>query len=120
MGRARICADDDPGDLGLVAILDTQYRGIGLDISARRLDYQPRAVLAGVRGDQVKDAGNLGYFVLMYAQVFVLWHLILVWTGLRGAGKVSRSRATILVVIYALVSLGLRWIPTLISLTFLS
>ena len=35
----------------------------------------------------MKDAGNLGYFVLMYAQVFVLWHLILVWAGLRGAGE---------------------------------
>jgi hypothetical protein len=69
-------------------------------------------------GDQVKDAGNISYFVLSYVQIFVLWHLFLVWAGLRGAGKLSRSKAFILVVIYAVVGLAVRWIPTLISLAF--
>jgi len=69
-------------------------------------------------GDQMKDTGNLSYFALTYVQVFVLWHLFLVWAGLRGAGKISRGKAFVLVVIYAVVGLAVRWIPVRIGQAF--
>jgi len=67
-------------------------------------------------GDPMKDAGNIAYFLLSYAQVFVFWHLVLVWVGLRGVLKLPGGTSFVLVVIYALVSVILRWIPIQISL----
>lgn len=69
-------------------------------------------------GDAVKDAGNISYFALSFVQIYVLWHLVLIWAGLRGAGRVSRPKATILVVIYAAIGLAVRWIPALIARAF--
>jgi hypothetical protein len=69
-------------------------------------------------GDPVQDAANLTYFLLSFAQIFVLWHLVLVWAGLRGAARLSAGGATFLVLIYAVISLGLRWIPVVIGRLF--
>ena len=69
-------------------------------------------------GDPMRDAGNIVFFILSFVQIFVLWHLFLVWAGLRGAERVSRSKATLLVVAYAVVGLGVRWIPALLTRVF--
>lgn len=67
-------------------------------------------------GEPMKDAGNLSYFLLSYVQVFVIWHLFLVWAGLRGATRVSGLKAAVLVLIYAFISLVLNWIPLRIGM----
>jgi len=69
-------------------------------------------------GDPLKDAGNIVYYLLGFVDVFMLWHLILVWAGTRGAGRLSWGRAFVIAIAYAAVNIGLGWIPVAVSRIF--
>jgi hypothetical protein len=69
-------------------------------------------------GDAMKDARSFTWFALSFVEVFFLWHLILVWAGLRGAGKLSGGKATVLTIVYAAVTIAVRWIPSLLARVF--
>lgn len=66
-------------------------------------------------GNAVDDAGNLWYNVLSRIDLFTIWHLVLVGVVLCLLPRFSRGKAFFLVLIYAVVSLGLRLIPSLLS-----
>ena len=69
-------------------------------------------------GDQAKDSRNFLYFVLSYVEVFWLWHLVLVWAGVRRAGRTSAGKAALVVALYVAVTIGLAWIVQLVVRVF--
>ena len=69
-------------------------------------------------GDQAKDAANWLYGLLSQVDLFYLWHLILVIVGLAAVGRFSKTKATIVGVIYLAVTTSLSLIPTLLGSMF--
>jgi hypothetical protein len=69
-------------------------------------------------GETTKDSANFIYYLLGYAEIFALWHLALVWAAARGAGKVSKTQATLIALAYAVVNIGLGWIPLIVARIF--
>jgi hypothetical protein len=69
-------------------------------------------------GDQVKDAANWLYGLLSQVDLFYLWHLILVIVGLAAVGRFSKTKATIVGIIYLAVTTSLSLVPTLVGSMF--
>jgi len=69
-------------------------------------------------GDRSKDSASFLYYLLGYLSVFTLWHLFLVWAAARGAGRASKTQAAIVTAAYAALSLGLGWIPLVVTRLF--
>jgi hypothetical protein len=69
-------------------------------------------------GDQIKDAANWLYGLLSQIDLFYLWHLILVIVGLAAVGRLSKTKATIVGVIYLAVTTALSLVPTLLGAMF--
>jgi len=69
-------------------------------------------------GDQTQDAANWLYVLLSQFDLFYLWHLILVIVGLAAVGRLSKTKATILGVIYLAVTTALSLVPTLLGSMF--
>jgi hypothetical protein len=66
-------------------------------------------------GDQTKDAANWLYGLLSQFDLFYLWHLILVIVGLAAVGRFSKTKATIVGLIYLAVTTALNLVPVFIS-----
>ncbi len=69
-------------------------------------------------GDQAKDTANWLYGLLAQVDLFYLWHLILVIVGLAAVGRFSKTKATIVGLIYLAVTTALSLIPTLVGSMF--
>jgi hypothetical protein len=68
-----------------------------------------------VSGDVLQDAANPMIALLNNVDPFWLWYLFLLVVGVAVVAKMSKARATVLVVIYALLAVGLGMIPALIA-----
>jgi hypothetical protein len=66
-------------------------------------------------GDQTKDAANWLYGLLSQVDLFYLWHLILVIVGLAAVGRFSKTKATIVGLVYLAVTTALNLVPVFIS-----
>jgi hypothetical protein len=60
-----------------------------------------------VSGDALQDARNPMIALLSFADIFWIWHIILLTIGLAVATKFSRGKAFFIVLVYALLSIGL-------------
>ena len=69
-------------------------------------------------GDQAKDAANWLYGLLSQVDLFYLWHLVLVIVGLAAVGRFSKTKATIVGLIYLAVTTALSLVPTLVGSMF--
>jgi hypothetical protein len=69
-------------------------------------------------GDQAKDAANWLYGLLSQVDLFYLWHLVLVIVGLAAVGRLSKTKATIVGLIYLAVTTALSLVPTLLGSMF--
>jgi hypothetical protein len=69
-------------------------------------------------GDQIKDAANWLYVLLSQIDLFYLWHLVLVIVGLAAVGRLSKTKASIVGVIYLAATTGLSLVPTLLGAMF--
>lgn len=69
-------------------------------------------------GDQAKDTTNWLYGLLAQMDLFYLWHLILVIVGLAAVGRLSKTKATIVGLIYLAVTTALSLVPTLLGSMF--
>lgn len=69
-------------------------------------------------GDQIKDAANWLYVLLSQIDLFYLWHLVLVIVGLAAVGRLSKTKATIVGVIYLAATTALSLVPTLLGSMF--
>ena len=69
-------------------------------------------------GDQAKDTANWLYGLLSQFDLFYLWHLILVIVGLAAVGRFSKTKATIVGLIYLTVTTALSLAPTLVGSMF--
>jgi hypothetical protein len=65
-------------------------------------------------GDQTKDAANWLYGLLSQFDLFYLWHLILVVVGLAAIGRFSKTKATIVGLIYLAVTTALSLVPVFV------
>jgi hypothetical protein len=62
-------------------------------------------------GDQAEDAANWLYVLLSQFDLFYLWHLVLVIVGLAAVGRLSKTKATIVGLIYLALSTALTLVP---------
>jgi hypothetical protein len=69
-------------------------------------------------GDQTKDMANWLYVLLSQLDLFYLWHLVLVIVGLAAVGRFSKTKATIVGLIYLAVTTALTLVPTLVGSMF--
>jgi hypothetical protein len=69
-------------------------------------------------GDQTKDAANWLYVLLSQFDPFYLWHLVLVIVGLAAVARFSKTKATIVGLIYLAVTTALSLVPTFIGALF--
>jgi hypothetical protein len=69
-------------------------------------------------GDQAEDAANWLYVLLSQFDLFYLWHLVLVIVGLAAVGRLSKTKATIVGLIYLAVTTALSLVPTLVGTLF--
>lgn len=60
------------------------------------------------------NASNPLYLTLAQVDLFALWHLVLVYSLLRGGVRVTRDKALALTLVYAAVSLAVRVLPGLL------
>jgi hypothetical protein len=69
-------------------------------------------------GDQTKDAANWLYVLLSQFDLFYLWHLVLVVVGLAAIGRFSKTKATIVGLIYLAVTMALSLVPVFVRTLF--
>jgi hypothetical protein len=69
-------------------------------------------------GDQTKDAANWLYVLLSQFDLFYLWHLVLVVVGLAAIGRFSKTKATIVGLIYLAVTTALSLVPVFVRTLF--
>jgi hypothetical protein len=69
-------------------------------------------------GDQTKDGANWLYVLLSKFDPFYLWHLVLVIVGLAAVARFSKTKATIVGLIYLAVTTALSLVPTFIGALF--
>jgi len=69
-------------------------------------------------GDQTKDAANWLYVLLSQLDLFYLWHLVLVIVGLAAVGRFSKTKATIVGLIYLAVTTALSLVPVFVRTLF--
>ncbi len=92
-------------------------------VQAAYMAYSGRWINPGLSflvatGDQIKDAANWLYALLSQLDLFYLWHLILVIVGLVAVGRLSRSKATVVGVIYLAVTTALSLLPIFVKSFF--
>ena len=68
-----------------------------------------------VSGNTLQDARNPMISLLSFADIFWIWHIILLTIGLAIATRFSRGKAFVIVLLYALLSIGLGVGATLLS-----
>ncbi|MCC7354128.1 MAG: YIP1 family protein [Anaerolineae bacterium] len=76
--------------------------------------YQGLSFLVAT-GDNLKDMRDLAYLLLSQADLFALWHYLLVYAGLRAAGQLSQGSALFMTLVYAALTLALGAVPGLIG-----
>ena len=83
-------------------------------IDGKMIVYQGLSFLVAT-GDSLKDVRNLAYLLLSQVDLFSLWHLLLVYAGLRAVGQLSRGSAALTTLLYAATMLALGAVPGLIG-----
>ena len=68
-----------------------------------------------VSGDPLQDAANPLIALLNNIDPFWLWYLFLLVVGVAVVAKLSKLRATVLVIVYALLTVGVGMIPAFIA-----
>ncbi|MFQ5421990.1 MAG: YIP1 family protein [Anaerolineae bacterium] len=71
-----------------------------------------------VSGDVLKDSANPMIGLLSFADIFWIWHLVLLVVGLAVATKFSRVKAAMIVLLYAVLSVGLTVGLTMLGAVF--
>ena len=66
-------------------------------------------------GNAFDDQRNPLFVAASQIDLFSLWHLILIYILLRVVGKLGRSGSIALAILYALIQVGLRVLPTAIT-----
>ncbi len=66
-------------------------------------------------GDWLADSRSIVYALLSSIDLFVLWQLALTIVGVAASTKLSRGKATVLVLVVWIVGLGLRMVPVALS-----
>jgi hypothetical protein len=69
-------------------------------------------------GNPLEDARNFDFALLSHVDLFALWHVVLVYAGLRGLTGMRAGKAIGLTAAYAALSLVVRLIPVLIGRAF--
>ncbi len=69
-------------------------------------------------GDPSEDARNLSFALLSHIDLFSLWHVVLVYAGLRGLTRMRAGKAMWLTAVYTMLSLAVRLIPVLVGRAF--
>jgi hypothetical protein len=87
----------------------------GYIFATRHLIGQSGLAALVATGDQTKDAANLLYAALAQADIFLLWHLLLIGLGLAALNRFGRGKTLFVVVIYLLIVIGVALIPSLIA-----
>ena len=82
-------------------------------IAGRTVRYAGLSALVAV-GDLMKDGRNPMVALLGQIDLFWLWHLLLVGLGLSVVARFSRLKALVLTLIYAVLSLAVVVLPTLL------
>jgi hypothetical protein len=80
----------------------------------QRMIEQPGLSFLVATGDVLQDARNPFYLVLGRLDIFWLWHLLLVVLGLSVAARMGRGKSLLLTLLYAVLTLGLTVLPTVI------
>ena len=81
---------------------------------ARRLVEYPGLAALAATGDMVQDAQNPLVALLGRIDLFWLWHLLLVGIGLAVLGRRGRSKALLLTLLYAILTLAAAALPTML------
>lgn len=87
----------------------------GYMILAKRAIQYPGLASLVATGDLMKDGQNPLVALLGRIDLFWLWHLLLVVLGLAVVARFSRSKALVLTVVYAALSLAIAVIPSLLA-----
>jgi hypothetical protein len=93
--------------------LRSLVRALFVAVSGRSPQMLGLAALAA-SGDMLQDARNPLVVLLSQADLFWLWHLLLVVLGVAVVARFSRVKSVILTVVYAIVSLAVVVIPTML------
>jgi hypothetical protein len=88
-------------------------QGAFVAITKNFIQYPGLAFLV-TTGDLLEDARNPLVPLLSSLDLFWLWHLLLIGLGLGVIGRLSRTSALLLVILYGALSLGLKVLPSLI------
>lgn len=81
---------------------------------AGRLIQYPGLSFFVATGDLLQDARNPLFVLLSGLDLFWLWHLLLVVLGLAVAARFGRGKSLALTLLYAVLSLGITVLPTLL------
>jgi hypothetical protein len=87
----------------------------GYIFATRQLVQQQGLAALVATGDQTEDATNLAYVLLSQADIFLLWHLLLIGLSLAALNRFGRGKTLFIVAIYLLIVLGIALIPFLIA-----
>ncbi len=82
-------------------------------VAGRMIQYPGLSFLVS-SGDLLQDARNPLFVLLSGLDLFWLWHLILVVLGVAVAARFGRGKALLLTLLYAVLSLGISVLPTLL------
>ena len=66
-------------------------------------------------GDLLKDSRNLVYVLLANVDLFALWHVVLLGTGIAAATKLSRPKATVLAITVWALFVAVKLLPVAVS-----
>jgi hypothetical protein len=87
----------------------------GFMLAAKRAINAPGLSTLVATGDLLKDAQNPMFTLLGRLEPFWLWHLLLVVLGLSVVARFSRKKSLVLALIYAVLSLAVTVIPSLLA-----
>jgi len=95
-------------------LLQTAVVGITQEV----IRYQGLASLVAT-GDPLKDAGNILIPILSRLDIFYIWNLVLLALGLAVMARFSRLKAALIILGYALLTMGISLGPVLITRRFM-
>jgi hypothetical protein len=80
-----------------------------------RLIANPGLSYFASTGEPTEDTVSILYSTLSHADLFVLWHLALIFVVLWVLPRFGKAKAFVLTLVYAGLSLGLRLLPVLLG-----
>jgi len=86
----------------------------GFTTFAGRLIQYPGLSFLVATGDLIQDSRNPLFVLLGGLDLFWVWHLLLVGLGVAGVAHISRGKALILTLVYAVLALAITVLPMLL------